>query len=442
MVQFKLICIASQEPRSRANSLGNEMAMNVDGIQERTVIEESPPPPPRRGRQRPAPKSRFRGFDLDSDDEEEKPASVPQPASQGLFLTQQDDGSSQARQPSGIGRTQRKRPAPERDIMDEVAPTAAAIKRMRLEGSDDPLRIVEPSPPPVEQNEVPTSPPQKSKVKGRTAIKKGTGKNKKDAQGSDDEFLNQYLQEGQEEDANARAERELLQRQLAEGNIDFEDIRQGTTVETVEIRIPGNERGSRRQEDQEGRWNPKWNGLKNFKKFRKEGRAQPKTIIPLEPVKTKEYGIGDNYWLETKGKKAKNTQSQTTTQPQSRSQADGNPATQRGQSSIAIGSDSEDDIIGNAANNFDNSSFPDIMDMDSAIPSRSRKGKAAEKASQTARGSTTTQKRAAAEPPAAEKPAKRRATRATHSRKVDSSDGDDDEDSEDGGLNFRFGKRK
>ncbi|EEP77541.1 predicted protein [Uncinocarpus reesii 1704] len=49
------------------------------------------------------------------------------------------------------------------------------------------------------------------------------------------------------------------------------------------------------------RWDDRWNGRKNFKKFRRKGqggalhRVQT-VIVPLEEVKKKDFGIGDDYW--------------------------------------------------------------------------------------------------------------------------------------------------
>lgn len=419
------------------------------------AIKESPPPRPRRTRQREAPKSRFKGFDHGSDDDDDGAIAQTEAA------MQPDNTTSQSQPLGWLNRSQRKRSAPERDIMDEVAPTAAAIKRMRLEAGEDPvLAAPPPSPPPAAQVEPPESPQPKSKGKGRAAAPVKTGEGKKGAPISDDDYLNQFLQEGQEEEANLRAERELLQRELAEGGIDFEDIREGTAVGTVAIRKRPIQQGSRCQRGQDDRWNPRWNGLRNFKKFGRQGRQQPRNIIPLEPVQPQEdkYAVGSDYWLE---KKRQRTQEAAQT-AQNRSQPNSSriPAAR---DDTGLLSDSEDGGIGGdsrAAHNragTNSSPLPGVMDIEPAAapaPSRSRKGKAAERASQTAqaggRATTQKQKRAAGEQPVAEKPPKRRATTraTTRSRLAESSeeghDGEEgeDDDSEGEGLNFRFGKRK
>jgi len=62
------------------------------------------------------------------------------------------------------------------------------------------------------------------------------------------------------------------------------------------------------------RWDEKWNGRKNFKKFRRSGeggdaprRRAPGVMVPLEEVKKKSQGIGEEYWLESDKAKKKKT---------------------------------------------------------------------------------------------------------------------------------------
>lgn len=440
--------------------------MEIDEVQE--TIKEPPPPSTRRGgRPRRAPKSRFKGFDHGSDNDDDDKDEV-QPTS----AQQPSDTASQSQPLEALGRSQRKRPAPERDIMDEVAPTAAAIKRIRLETGEDPLPAWPSPPSPVES--LPRSPPPQTKTKatrGRTAASTAAtdGKSKKRAPVSDGDYLNQYITEGQEEEANLRAEREQIQRELAEGTIDFEEIRQGTVVETVEVRIlPQAAPGSGRQQgNQDDRWDSRWNGLRNFKKFGRQGRQQPRNIIPLEPVMTKEYSMRGDYWLEKRRKKVGNvegddeegTQSQrnrSQQQQQASKNKDSVPImpTARDMDITEIRSDSSDshEEDGNEPGGRSAHGSESPLLLVPAAPSRSRKGKAAQKAGQS-------QKRAAAEPLSTEKPAKRpratnstgrvtRATRTTRARTVEKSDEDEDscdggDDSDEGnGLNFTFGKRK
>lgn len=316
--------------------------------------------------------------------------------------------------------------------MEEVAPTATRVKRMRLEEGVNLLPAIEPSPPPADEDVVPKSPPRRGKAKAQTTTKATKGRrSKKTAEESGDELLDQYIEAGRQEDAKRQAEEELVRRELNEGEVDFQEIRKATAIQTIAVRRQVQKAQDRNTE--EDRWDPQWNGLKNFKQFRKQGqvdgRPQNKVIVSLEPVRPKEYGLSDDYWLHNlqKGKKGSNAQSQNVTQTQGRSQVK-STASQRGGATqaIAVDSDSEE--------NFENA-----MNLDSAEPSRSRKGKAAEKAGSQQRQAIRA-KRVAVEASVPGKPAKRpRTTRATRATQGDS---EEDEDSEDGGLSFRFGKRK
>jgi hypothetical protein len=53
----------------------------------------------------------------------------------------------------------------------------------------------------------------------------------------------------------------------------------------------------------DGRWDGRWNGRKNFKKFSRKGNAKgprhrgQSVIVPLEEVRRKDFGIGEDYWI-------------------------------------------------------------------------------------------------------------------------------------------------
>lgn len=374
-------------------------------------------------------------------------------------MTQQEDDSTQ------VGR-KRALSEPDRDIMEEIAPTAAAIKRRRLERGEDPVPRREPTPPPAPpppEEDMAESPPpsRKSGAKGKGKAAAAAPKRARKGGPTDpDDILDLAIRHREEEDTAAQAERDRLTRELQDGDVDYEAIRRLTIVEPMEVhREPAPNRRSREQDIEEGRWNPRWNGRKNFKKFRKQGepagRPQQRVIMSLEPVRMKEYGIGDDYWLESG---ANNTQSRTGGKSQSGAQSQTAPTQAQGRSQAArkekerevyaIGSsDESENGPGEDGNEGKADSLPDVMDIEAA-PSRSRKGKAAEQASskqsqaarsQATRGGskqTSGSKRAAAAPSEKEKPAKKRATRST--RQASASD---DEDSDDG-LNFKFGKRR
>lgn len=82
----------------------------------------------------------------------------------------------------------------------------------------------------------------------------------------------------------------------------------------------------RKSAEASDRWDPKWNGRKNFKQFRRSGEANgaeprkrpQKVFVPLVEVKTSTSGIGDHSWDNRPKRKKKIGVSQS--QPQSQSQ--------------------------------------------------------------------------------------------------------------------------
>ena len=110
------------------------------------------------------------------------------------------------------------------------------------------------------------------------------------------------------EDEAARRDEETLTLDGA----DIESMRNLAVIEEMEL--PDRHPPVRRK-DANGmgvvneRWDERWNGRKNFKKFRRSGGGEPRrrgpsVIVPLEEVKKKSQGIGEEYWLDgEKGKK-------------------------------------------------------------------------------------------------------------------------------------------
>lgn len=103
-------------------------------------------------------------------------------------------------------------------------------------------------------------------------------------------------------------------------------------------------------------WDPKWNGRKNFKGFRRKGEAPQrrghatKVIVPLVAIKLNDFGIGDKYWDKTeeqrererekkRQKEARSQRAQAQTQNQSQNSSAG---TNGGAESIAHVDDDEE----------------------------------------------------------------------------------------------------
>ncbi|RFU30901.1 hypothetical protein B7463_g5451, partial [Scytalidium lignicola] len=286
----------------------------------------------RRGRSRRILTSRFKGFDDDIDEVPIK-SSVPEsmemdqppirePQSQGLFVSQDpemDIERSQTNPPAAQRTSGRKRPSPiqeddEEELMNQLAPAATALKKRRLADNIARRQRGESTPPPQqvqpEKEKVVNSPPKKVK--------------------KEIDVLEHARQQREKEEAMARAEREALE--AAMEGMDIKQIRNLAVIEEMEIKRSEPLARHRAHGDEGDRWEERWNGRKNFKKFRRQGteggrqRRFDRVIVPLEEVKKRDFGIGDNYWFEgdnsqtkRKGKgkaKGKDTQDEDTSQSQ------------------------------------------------------------------------------------------------------------------------------
>ncbi|KAK3940025.1 hypothetical protein QBC46DRAFT_436346 [Diplogelasinospora grovesii] len=487
-----------------------------------TQQEESAPwaaPTQRRGRARRGAASRFKGFDLEDEPMDESPAveetplsavqtsndAVMQQASQeqdSLFVSQQVPADSSLGEETQIARggrrSQRKRPLSplletyDADIMESIAPSAAAAKRRRIEKGQDPIPTPTPEPEPEpaptpeadkDEEMVTESPPPKNS-KGKSQAK-GKGK----AKIEEVDILELARQKREEAEAAAAAERKKLEQLPDDEEIDYVAIRKLHIIEDCEVHFPDPEgnRDSRERAIADGRWDPAWNGRKNFKLFRKQGdpagRPPARIIIGLEEERLKEYGIGDDYWLENndddnnrrKGSQSQPTQPTTAPAPAPAQDKDKDKDTrtegpddgrerrrektaQRRRQVLTLDSsdeEEEEEVASNAMDNMDVEEVPE--------PSRTRAAKAAERANVNTRRSQLTQtqtqtntqnttqttsstrsgttrataKRAAAAPPPREAPPKR--PRRGFQAQQQQDDDDDDSDDE---LKFRFGRRK
>ena len=379
------------------------------------TAQDAPAPQPRRGRTRRAAASRFKGFDLGSD-----PVDVAMPDSSSATAAATDPPSSihpetQLQESSGRARrSQRKRthsPMPvedDIDMMDGIAPTATAAKRRRIEAGE-PLPGSTPAPGAADDQDVaPESPVAKSNT---SQPNKTRGKAK-----TNQDILELARQHREEAEAKATAERDALNK-LPDDGIDYAAIRALHIVEECTVHLPDASRPvgagrSREQDLQDGRWDPRWNGRQNFKKFRRQGepagRPAPRVIIGLEEAKTKEYGIGDDYWLEDEAtiRKKKDSQRESQTQaPATGTPSQNQPGLRRKSkekekgTAIAIDS-SDEEQAGEGPSTRLSSLAPDPIPTPTLEPepesepepepSRTRAGKAATRAN-TRRGKTRSQ---------------------------------------------------
>ncbi|KAI1961428.1 hypothetical protein LOZ58_003282 [Ophidiomyces ophidiicola] len=101
------------------------------------------------------------------------------------------------------------------------------------------------------------------------------------------------------EDRAAMARREEEEAANIVDGMDLSKIQHLAIIEDMEIRKSSTDMLS--LDGNSGRWDEKWNGRKNFKRFRRKGeggvqhRVQP-IIVPLEEARRKDFGIGDDYW--------------------------------------------------------------------------------------------------------------------------------------------------
>ncbi|KAL9607175.1 MAG: hypothetical protein Q9167_007887 [Letrouitia subvulpina] len=267
-------------------------------------------------------KRRFKAFD-DDEEEDSKPESMSAILAESQMERVPNESTSQ-RGPANQGdpseveanlkkkRYSRKRPAPpsedEEDVVDQLLPAATAIKRRRLEQEEEARRRG-------------ISPSKAFAANGRSEPPSLPKPKEKEV---DYQKLVRERREAEEE--AARRDEESL-RGVMEGQ-NVEAMRNLAVVEEMEV-FP--RRSNAKQNVSEGvnpRWEDQWNGRKNFKKFRSQGedgrlrRMGQSVMVPLEEVKRKEFGIGEEYWLESteKVKRKRKEKEKTTSQSQSQSQ--------------------------------------------------------------------------------------------------------------------------
>ncbi|KAM3084074.1 hypothetical protein ACMFMG_001818 [Clarireedia jacksonii] len=391
----------------------------------------------KRSRPRRAVTSRFTGFDIEDDDsasvsiipidsmQEPINADRSPDESQGLFVSQDPDRVVQDMDAYGQHsqsvdlepqetRTSRKRAA---SPIQEESEDESTVKRRRL--MDEVARREKEQPAPV--------------IKKEALVEKKKDKEKKEI-----DILALAAQQREKTEAAAKAEQESLNE--IPGKIDINEIRNLTIVEEIEVVRQRPAPRPRAHADESDRWDDKWNGRKNFKKFRHRGvdgplRAPARVIVPLEEVKKKGFGIGDEYWGEdddsqrrTKKGKGRDSQTQETEEPVSNPSARSRPVDSYSRTSRAVVNDNED----LPENPLDAKPIEVVPAEDEEpIPSQSLRGSSlADKtnASQNlfTQKSGTTTKRPAASSLTKAAPVKR--PRRAMARKEESDDSDSDED--------------
>jgi hypothetical protein len=176
----------------------------------------------------------------------------------------------------------------------DLLPGAQAIKRRKLaEEEERALRgetIQESPPEPPPEQEPAAKALEKSEA---PAPSKGKGKKAQ----KEDPYIAKAREIKEREEAAARAAKE--EELAAMDGLDVEQIKNLAIVEVMEVK-PRTDKPTRDGYGDEGaRWEDRWNGRKNFKKFVRAGRGggmktmRGNVMVNLVEHKGRDYGIGD-----------------------------------------------------------------------------------------------------------------------------------------------------
>lgn len=174
--------------------------------------------------------------------------------------------------------------------MDTLFPTAAKVRRERA-ATHAPSVSVEPD------IGSPTQQPQNRGVEALGRLNRAKAKVEKDINVREHTRLRV-----KEEEDRRKADEESLREALQ--GIDIAELKNLAKIVDMPV-LAREERGNTRNQVQgrSDRWDPEWNGRKNFKKFRRRGAEDGvqayKVIVALEEAAPKKgFGIGDAFFLE------------------------------------------------------------------------------------------------------------------------------------------------
>ena len=292
------------KPASRAPSQAPESSAPTD---------EPLKPNPRKRIHRPKTTSRFTGFDdyepppkvrkIEDTHMEDVHQSVPQPARTATQAPGIQYATAPATQTQTQTRTQTRlapqSPAHEtiekEEQMDTMFPAAAEVKRLRA-ATRAPSASIEP------ETNTPITQPRGRGVEALESLQRARQKADKDIN-----VREQTRLRIKEEEERRKADEESLREQL-EG-IDIEQMKNLAVIEEMEVLPRAQRNGDNlrtpteaRAQAKSDRWDPAWNGRKNFKKFRRRGAEQGvtphKVMVPLEEA-PEQKGFGDSaFFLE------------------------------------------------------------------------------------------------------------------------------------------------
>lgn len=177
----------------------------------------------------------------------------------------------------------------EEAFVDRILPAATAMKRRRMEEQEKARRSGVSAETSVSKSQPESAPAKEKKPRKEVSIQEVV-RERREA----------------EEDAARRDEESL--RENPDG-MEVEKMKNLAVIE--EMSIPNRSHRSQQNQGDGERWDDSWNGRKNFKKFRRKGDGGPlarrgqSVMVPLEEVKKKDYGIGEDYWLDSDKLKTK-----------------------------------------------------------------------------------------------------------------------------------------
>lgn len=253
-------------------------------------------------------KSRFQGFgEIDPSQFTRPDSESPEPSQNTPQDQSMDVDEPLQKEPSQ--QPSRKRPAPpdeddgaekEKAMMDKMLPGAAAMKKRRLQTNDARGNTQNSTPEPE------SAAPAKKKVPRRKQTEMDVGAKLKQ----------------QKEDAEEARRRDEESLREALEDVDIADVRAKVESFALPQREPPPRRAQVEPSGPSDRWDPAWNGRKNFKRFKRKGQSEdgprlPRVIVGVEEVPRKGHGIGEEYWLNppsSKGQGRSQTQTQTQTQ--------------------------------------------------------------------------------------------------------------------------------
>ncbi|KAK3627990.1 hypothetical protein LTR56_007915 [Elasticomyces elasticus] len=327
----KAVQSSEQRPASRQDQPMEDIVEQPRPVEpatqpEQEVSETTEPPaePPtttkKKWNRRVITKSRFQGFDdFDTSQfaEAPPPAFSMREASQVASVQGMEADPSQPEQTEQTQQTQRsslKRPAATQEAEEEpedfvagMLTGQAALKRRKTEAAAK-----------GEKNSF-----AKSFVEAdRLATEKEVRKKKDEKQMNVKAAL---AKSRKEEEERRRQDEEALREQL-EG-VDLSELNDLAQIEEMDVPVREHLPPRRAvQGEASGRWDPAWNGRKNFKRFRPQGQQRDgprprQVIVPLEEVSLQSNSMGSDYWLDNSTVKAGPARGSSKSQSKSQSQS-------------------------------------------------------------------------------------------------------------------------